>query len=239
MEVERSLFLNMFTIKGRLRDRLLVNFRVDLDVLRSWLPAPFEPQEVGGWGVAGLCIIRLDALRPQGFPPALGLSTSNVAHRVAATGPGGSCVYILRRDSDSRVVRLAGGRLFPGVHGPARLEISEAEGRWSVEMDAPGAKVRLEARLAEAPPSGSVFEDVDAASRFFRGGSMGWSPALKPGVLEGVELRPQGWNLRPLEVERLESEVYGGFAFDSAFVMRDLDHEWRATGPEADIRARD
>lgn len=224
-------------ILGRLRDRLLVNYRVDPDVLRAWLPAPFVPQTVGGWGIAGLCIIRLDALRPRGLPRALGLRTANVAHRVAVSWPGGQGVYILRRDSDSRAIRWAGGRLFPGVHGPARLEIHEEEGRWRVEMDAPGARVRLEARLAEAPPSGSVFEEVDAASRFFQGGAMGYSPALRPGAVEGVELRPAGWNLRPLEIARLESEVYGRFSFDSAFVMRDLEHEWRAIGPAAGIRA--
>lgn len=234
--------MNMFIIKGRLRDRLLLNYRVDPDLLRPLLPPPFEPLRVAGWGVAGLCLIRLDGLRPRGVPRALGVGSSNAAHRIAVTWPGGRGVYILRRDSASLLSVMAGGRLFPGVHRRARLEIAEQQGRWAAAMETPGAGFRVEARIAETPTAGSLFEDVEAASAFFRGGSLGYSPSLKPGGLEGLELRTEGWNLEPLQVERLESSFFDGFpagsiAFDSAFVMRDLELEWRAIGPAGGRRA--
>jgi hypothetical protein len=48
--------------------RILVNYRVDPDLLSSYLPAPFRPALVGGHGVAGICLIRLGRTRPAGLP---------------------------------------------------------------------------------------------------------------------------------------------------------------------------
>jgi hypothetical protein len=93
--------------------RILVNYRVDPDLLGSYLPAPFRPALVGGHGVAGICLIRLGRIRPAGLPAA-GLRSENAAHRVAVCwdGPDGPVtgVYIPRRDTSSRLAALAGGR---------------------------------------------------------------------------------------------------------------------------------
>jgi hypothetical protein len=45
--------------------RLLVNYRVDPDVVAAQLPAPFRPQTVSGWGVGGVCFIALRDLRSR------------------------------------------------------------------------------------------------------------------------------------------------------------------------------
>ncbi|MGW6196941.1 hypothetical protein ACWF0M_12410 [Kribbella sp. NPDC055110] len=86
--------------------RLLVNYRVDSDALARMLPAPFRAQLVEGSPVAGICLIRLGAMRPAGVPRWAGLRSENAAHRMAvewddtdgAPRTGG---YIPRRDSDS------------------------------------------------------------------------------------------------------------------------------------------
>ncbi len=44
--------------------RIPVNYRVDPDLLGSYLPTPFRPVLVGGHGVAGVCLIRLGRIRP-------------------------------------------------------------------------------------------------------------------------------------------------------------------------------
>ncbi len=91
--------------------RLLVNYRVDPDLLASFLPAPFLPALVGGYGIAGICSIRLSQVRPAGVPAKLGLTSENAAHRVAvcwddAAGPV-TGVYVPRRDTSSRLSALA------------------------------------------------------------------------------------------------------------------------------------
>jgi hypothetical protein len=47
--------------------RILVNYRVDPDLLGSYLPAPFRTALVGGHAVAGICLIRLGHIRPAGL----------------------------------------------------------------------------------------------------------------------------------------------------------------------------
>jgi hypothetical protein len=105
--------------------RLLVNYRADPQAAAELLPAPLRPQQVGGWAVAGICLIRLGQVRPHWIPGRFGLCSENAAHRIAVEwdGPRGleTGVYIARRDSESAVNVLAGGRLFtrprPGTLG--------------------------------------------------------------------------------------------------------------------------
>jgi hypothetical protein len=109
--------------------RLLVNYRVDPEVAASLLPTPLRPRLVNGWAVAGICLIRRGRLRPSWAPGWSGMRTENAAHRVAVEwdGIGGRQrgVYIPRRDSDSAVTVLAGGRLFPGEHHRASFDVRE------------------------------------------------------------------------------------------------------------------
>ncbi|MEO8095715.1 MAG: DUF2071 domain-containing protein, partial [Pseudolysinimonas sp.] len=106
---------------GVIDRRLLVNYRVDPDVARGLVPAGLRPLLIDGNAVAGICLLRLDQLRPAGLPSAIGLRSENVAHRIAVEWdtPDGmrTGVFIPRRDSGSRVNVAVGGRLFPGPHG--------------------------------------------------------------------------------------------------------------------------
>src|SRR5678816_666686 len=97
--------MRMPNVHGVIRRRLLVNFRVDPAVIRRWLPSPFQPKLQDGHAVAGICLIRLEQIRPKFVPSVLGISSENAAHRIAvtwedATGPHEG-VYIPRRDSNS------------------------------------------------------------------------------------------------------------------------------------------
>jgi hypothetical protein len=63
------------SLRATMQRRVLVNYRVDPVVLASLLPRPFRPALVAGQGVAGICLIRLGAIRPVGFPSAVGLTS--------------------------------------------------------------------------------------------------------------------------------------------------------------------
>lgn len=66
--------------------RLLVNYRVDPGIAASLLPAPLRPQQVGGWAVAGICLIRLGQIRPAWVPHGPGLRSENVPVAVDTSG---------------------------------------------------------------------------------------------------------------------------------------------------------
>ena len=108
--------------------------------MAAHLPPPFRPQLVNGYAIGGICLIRLGQVRPRWFPLPIGLRSENAAHRIAVEwdAPPGSDgahsksdqrqgVYIPRRDTDSRLSSLAGGRIFPGEHHLATFDVSEDE----------------------------------------------------------------------------------------------------------------
>jgi hypothetical protein len=234
----------MPTVRGVIDRRILVNFRVRPDVLREFLPAPFRPKLVQDCGMAGICLIRLKEIRPRGFPSACGLDSENAAHRIAVEWDEGGRrregVFIPRRDTNSFLNRLAGGRLFPGVHHAAKFRVWETGGRFKLQMrSADGTSfVRVVARVTDALPAGSVFQTLAEASEFFQAGSLGWSARPDSGECDGLELRCDSWRMAPLTVERVESSFFsnadwfppGAATFDSAFLMREIQHEWHARG---------
>src|SRR5262245_6072607 len=94
------------TIKGLIDRRILVNYRADPDVLKALLPLPFRPKLVNGFGMAGVCLIRLKHIRPSYLPSIFGISSENAAHRIAVEWDQDDelCegVFIPRRDTSSR-----------------------------------------------------------------------------------------------------------------------------------------
>jgi Uncharacterized conserved protein (COG2071) len=224
--------------------RLLVNYRVEADVVARLLPEPFRPMTVGGSAVAGICLLRLSGLRAAAAPGRVGFTSENAAHRIAVewdTVEGvAQGVYIPRRDTSSRLTTLAGGRVFPGIHQRARFHVEEAGGRYRIAVASldGGVNVRVAATLADNLPSASVFGSLAGASRFFERGSVGWSVTPQPGVYHGVELRTVGWRMEPARIEAVASSFFddprrsppGTAVPDSALLMRDLASEWHSRG---------
>ena len=93
--------------------RLLVNFRVDAPVMARYLPAPFRPKLRTGYAVAGICLIRLEQMRPAGLPSFCGLSARTPRTASRSNGRnlrehGTRGVFIPRRDTGSRLDHWAG-----------------------------------------------------------------------------------------------------------------------------------
>src|SRR5262245_15417139 len=168
-------------VHGTIKRRLLVNFRVDPDIMQRHLPPAFKPKLHRGYAIAGICLIRLENIRPRRFPRLLGLSSENAAHRIAVTWTDGSGahegVYIPRRDTGSLVNHLAGGRVFPGEHQRATFHVTEDHERISLHMRSADGEVELDvvARTADQLPATSRFATVSEASAFFERGGVGYS----------------------------------------------------------------
>ena len=230
------------TIQGLIDRRVLVNFRVDPDVLSRICPSPFRPQTVNGFGVAGICLIRLKLIRPRILPSFLGISSENAAHRIAvewdSNGVTKTGVYIPRRDTSSFLNAFAGGRLFPGVHHRARFDVRETETEYHIVIDSidGSAHVTFDGRATDALPDDSVFDSVADCSRFFEDGSLGYSPVTSTSQFDGLELRAFNWRVQPFAVTTVKSSFFddrdafprGSVAFDNALLMRGIEHEWHS-----------
>jgi Uncharacterized conserved protein (COG2071) len=241
--------MRLSKVHGVIRRRLLVNFRIDPDVAQAQLPKPFRPKLHDGYAVGGICLIRLEEIRPRFMPRLLGLSSENAAHRFAVrwTDDAGEHegVYIPRRDSGSLMNHLAGGRLFSGEHHRATFTVTDADEAIDLRMQSADGAVSLHVAAAAAPELtiGSIFDSVARASAFFEPGSLGFSP-LSDGTLEGTMLRTHEWAVRPLRVDAVESSWFadasrfppGSITFDCALLMRNIAHEWEAAGEPFGVR---
>jgi Uncharacterized conserved protein (COG2071) len=230
------------TVHGTIKRRLLINYRVDPAVMSRLLPAPFRPKLHDHSAIAGICLIRLEDIRPRRFPAALGLSSENAAHRVAVvwedkTGSHEG-VYIARRDTGSLVNHLAGGRLFPGEHQRARFDVTEQVRRIALHMRSADGEVEVDvvARTDAQLPATSRFATVGEASAFFASGATGYSVTTSGTRLDGVVLKTDAWEVEPLAVERAYSTYFddrerfpaGSICFDCGLMMRNIPHHWEA-----------
>jgi hypothetical protein len=224
--------------------RLLVNYRIDPDVVAAQLPEPFRPQLVSGWAVGGVCFIRLASTRPHRIPKQVGLTTENVAHRFAVEyddQDGTHCgVYIPRRDTNSLLTSLAGDRAFPGQHHLARFDVQEDPSRIQIKVLSRDRQVRL--NVVAHPDSqlhAELFSSVDQAGDFFRRGCLGWSPSPRRAAFDAVRLESQTWDVRALTVEEMTSSLFdnrdifppGSAILDFALLMENVPISWTTQSP--------
>jgi hypothetical protein len=224
-------------LAGVVERRLLVNYRVDPDVVQALLPPPFRPQIVNGWAVAGICLIRLGHTRPLGWPRSVGLRSENAAHRIAVEWDGGAArgVYIPRRDTGSLPNALVGGRLFPGEHHRAAFTVEEAADSVRLAFASHDGNVSVDVSVETADDLGDsrLFPDVDAASAFFERGSVGYSATRRGDQLDGLELRADAWRVEPVRVTQVRSTFFDETAvLDCALLMRDVPVTWHACPPK-------
>lgn len=231
-------------IKGLIKRRILANFRADPGAVQKILPKVFKPKLQNGNAIVGVCLIRLEKIRPIGIPGWLGISSENAAHRIAVTwknemGEEKDGVYILRRDTGSYFNHFTGGKVFPGEHHKAAFLVEMENGKLSFAMKSEDGKsdVSLEGERSPHFPKDSCFGSLDEASNFFKGGATGFSVTRDPCRLDGLVLETKSWSVSPLNVRSIDSKYYsdrsifplGTIHFDNALLMEDIDHEWRST----------
>ncbi|MEZ0370951.1 MAG: DUF2071 domain-containing protein [Candidatus Sericytochromatia bacterium] len=230
-------------LKGLIRRRLLVNFRAEPEVIAPILPKPFRPKLQAGQAIVGVCLIRLEQIRPAALPLAWGIFSENAAHRIAVewedeAGLTQQGVFIPRRDTNSWMNHLAGGRLFPGQHHLAAFRVHQQEDAIDFAMQSHDhqVEVRLAGKVSQNLPASSCFADLDEASAFFAGGCLGYSLRHDSPRLDGLWLRTQEWRVDALELEHVFASWYqrskdfprDSIHYDHTLLMRNIRHEWHA-----------
>lgn len=230
------------TIRGVISRRVLLNYRIDPDVLQLAIPAPFRPKLYRGKGIGGVCMIRFKGLRPRFIPSWLGMGSENAAHRVAVEwdedGKSREGVFIPRRDTNSWFNKTFGGRVFPCIFNRSMFEVDEVGGRVAVRIvrQDGGEEVAFAGRPAERLPGSSLFPPLDEAAGFFSLGATGYSATRREGHYHGMHLKCLTWSIEPMDVEYARSSYFGDVArfpsgtvaLDCALLMTDIEHEWRS-----------
>jgi len=229
-------------IQGVIRRRILANFRVDPDIMQQQLPARFRPKLQRGYAVAGICLIRLEHIRPRFVPRSIGLNSENAAHRVAVLwdeeGITREGVFVSRRDTNSQLNLLLGGRIFPGEHHQSSFSVAESGSEISISLKSTDSTVavQIEGATAKELPRNSIFSSLAEASAFFEAGSVGYSVTHDPNRLDGLNLKTEQWHVEPLEIRNVQSSYFsdvtkfppGSIEFDHALLMKNVAHEWHS-----------
>ena len=208
--------IGQIPLQGVVRRRILVNFRVDPEVVQRQLPAPFRPKLLGDWAMAGICLIRLEQLRPKGFPAALGLASENAAHRIAVTWTDAARARSARGstslgETPARWLNhLVGGCLFPVEQQPARFRVRDSLAAIDLKLETEdgGGDVWLRARASHGLPCSSHFASLDEASDFFRAGRSATRRRRAAPGLDGVQLKTRLWTVETLDVEWVVSTYF-------------------------------
>lgn len=231
------------TIQGIIKRRILVNYRADANIIQKILPKGFCPKLYKGKAIAGICLIGLEHIRPKFVPEFVGIKSENAAHRIAVlwedeSGATREGVYIPRRDTDSMLNHLAGGRIFPGEHNKADFKIEENSNEIDFAMKSDDGKVfvKLKAEISEGFPDSSIFSSLAEASSFFEKGSLGYSVTKSGDYLDAIDLEIKDWKVKVLDVDFVESSFYedtnifpkSSIEFDHALLMQNVAHEWHS-----------
>jgi len=233
--------LELPTIKGIIERRILANYRISPEVLAGFLPKPFTPQIINGYAVGGICLIRLKNIRPVFSPFNFGFSSENAAHRFAVEwvhqGEKFNGVYVPRRDTNSYLTSLVGGRLFPGMQYYTKFNVKETDSNYQISLQSNDkvTNMNISGKESNQFSEASIFESLENASLFFKNGSLGYSPSKSNHFFEGMELNCTNWETQPLAVSHIESSFFsnqtnfpkGSIEFDCALLMKNIHHEWQ------------
>lgn len=237
------------TLQGTIKRRILVNFRADPETAqRVFLPTSFRPKLHSGKAIVGICLIRLEHIRPKFAPGFVGISSENAAHRIAVEwderGQTKEGVFIPRRDTDSVLNAAAGGTLFPGEHNRADFSVVESDKGIDFSMVSRDKKVRVDltGTFSDDLPADSIFGCLEETSTFFEKGSLGYSVTKSQKHLDGITLKTKEWKVKPLQLDRISSSLYddksifpeGSIEFDHALIMQNVEHEWHSA-PSYDL----
>jgi uncharacterized protein DUF2071 len=238
-------------MRGLIARRVLLNFRADVSAVQALLPKPFEVQPWQGRAIVGVCLIRLEELRPKGLPAQFGIASENMAHRIAVRypvdGKTETGVFVWRRETNQKLVQAFGGRLFPGVHQGARFLVEENENGISMDVKSANGKtdVSFPASYGPAWQPTSGFKNLDEASEFFQHGDCGFSCSRNGDSVEGMQLKILQWSPQPLKVGPINSAFFsdldrfppGSVEFDCGLIMRAVPHEWHEIREVPDLEA--
>jgi hypothetical protein len=224
---------------GVIKRRFIVTYRADPGVVARLLPAPFNPRLYHGYAIVGVCLTRLESIRPRGLPAWLGVSSENAMHQIASEwvdrkGQSHEGSFVARRDTDLWLTAILGGSLFSSRYHRARFTVKESVGHAEFAYRSLDKTAELRFSGDDAPnlPASSCFKSLQ--EDFFRPGNSGSSLIQEPQTFDGIALETKEWTIRPFQINQVFCSFFdnkerfpsAAIEFDHALVMRDIAYAW-------------
>jgi hypothetical protein len=233
--------MNFFrSVKARLVERFIFNFRLTPENLAKFLPAPWlQPQVVNGWSVLSFCILKLDQTTLRWLPSFFGYPTISCAYRCGvidtSDGEPQPAVYVTDRNTDLPIISRTAPFLLADTILMVRPQITERDGGCDVDVKYLD-KQRLfagKARPAKTPGQliSEVFKSVDEFKSFIHNGVTSYAPSIFGDQLTQIDLHKEDPVYEPLDAEVDFSALDGvwqdaGLSFDSAVRAAGGEYVW-------------
>ena len=229
-----------FAVEAFFEHSAVVTFAAPVAELRKLIPPCLTPDTFEErYGFLAAAFVKTTALRPAGFPRALGSDFQLIGYRVfvryrGADGRNRRGLYILKSQTDSRRMCWLGGFFTRYQYSKIDIQTTWHAHRFSITSRAAELNVELDATPSHADqelPDGSPFRDWKQARRF--AGPMPFTFSHLPDTnevltIEGVR---QNWNPAPARITRcqipyLETLGCAGLVPASAFVISHIPYRW-------------
>jgi hypothetical protein len=224
-----------FAVSAHFRHSLVLAYSVPASALEPLLPPSLEPDRHGDLGFVAAAFVQTERMRPSFLPPALGLDFLLGGYRIFVRVAGRQSLrglYILRSDTDSRVLTFVGNVLtsyrYRTVDASCRCE----NGILKLEVR-PGVRISADLGRRPAPlPPGSPFATLTEARRF--AGPLPYTFHHEPetGLLLSVRGVRSAWSPEPVAVDVKELVFFTAERFGveptlaNAFYVGDIDYRW-------------
>lgn len=223
---------------------LVLTYALPKAVLQPLLPPGLELDLHGEFGFLAIALVQTRGLRPVGMPGWLGRDFFLSGYRVFArrVRPNGQILRglrILRSDTDSRLMVLAGNALTHYNYQHCDVRSSRDGGSFSLDIRTPNAVADLSVRAdlddqPARPPEGSPFPDWKTARHF--AGPLPFTFNYEASthslvIIEGVR---ENWSPRPIHV-RVDKATFlarppfagAGARLANAFFIERIPYRWK------------
>ncbi len=227
-------------VRAELAERFIFNFRMPLDTLAEYLPAPWlSPQPIRGYGVASFCLLDLRHITVAPLPTTVGLHSLSCAPRYAvldhSTGET-PAVFVTERQTSSAFGAWFTGLGFSCRHpfAPARITHQDEEADIQVEDGDGSLQFGATVRVTERTYS-ELFASAEEFGAFIAQGVTSYGLSRYRKQLTKVDLHKEDRGYEPLDVLALASPLLEqwqarGAVLDSAFRTRGGCYQWSYRG---------
>jgi len=226
-------------VDGFVTDRFLVSYRAPRARLAALVPAPFTLDDYGGYGFLSVCVLEVRAMGIRALPHALRFTNLEVLYRLGVRFRGQPTFVTLRSDTSSRALAWLGGCFSHYRLRRARIQLSRADGRFTLAAHTPDASgdawLDVDRGPERAHTSTSVFASAEAADRQLLGMAFSVDPGRGADVLcQPIEHSP--WHARFVEpksarfsfLERLSRDYAVPLTYDNTLLMQNIRQTWLA-----------
>lgn len=234
---------------------VVLTYALPAEVLTPLLPAGLRLDTYRGVGFVAIGVVSTRRLRPAYLPARFGLDAVLVGYRIMTafatpTGRTMRGLYVLRSDTDRRLLRLGANALTRYRYHAARIQDSSTDTSVRVDVSTMDGQadllLRADIRAESGLPASSPFATMADARRFAGPLPYTFDHEASTGSIVVVKAFRSAWRPRPVSVSvpRAGFLAHGPFAdtrpvLANAFHVADLDYGWhrgRAYAPDGSPR---